>query len=152
MNHDTTASAAAAPAGLVLRREIRVEWGDCDPAQIVFYPRYLAFFDASTAWLFEAAGIPKTELPRRFDIVGLPLVDVQAKFLLPCRFGDRLSAECNVREWRRSSFIVEHRLLREGKLAVQGHETRVWAGVDPARPDALQPRPIPPQVIERFSQ
>ena len=25
---------------LINRRTIRIEWGDCDPAGIVFYPRY----------------------------------------------------------------------------------------------------------------
>jgi hypothetical protein len=25
---------------LINRRTIRIEWGDCDPACIVFYPRY----------------------------------------------------------------------------------------------------------------
>jgi acyl-CoA thioesterase FadM len=35
--------------------------GDCDPAQIVHYPRYLAHFDACTAALFKTvvyAGAP----------------------------------------------------------------------------------------------
>ena len=41
---------------LVNRRRVRIEWGDCDPAGIVFYPRYFAMFDASTHALFEAAG------------------------------------------------------------------------------------------------
>ena len=41
---------------LVNRRTVRIEWGDCDPAGIVFYPRYFAMFDASTSYLFEAAG------------------------------------------------------------------------------------------------
>ena len=27
-------------------RVIRVQWGDCDPAGIVFYPRYFEWFDA----------------------------------------------------------------------------------------------------------
>ncbi len=27
---------------------IRVEWGDCDPAGIVFYPRYFEWFDRCT--------------------------------------------------------------------------------------------------------
>ena len=41
---------------LVNRRTVRIEWGDCDPAGIVFYPRYFAMFDASTSFLFEAVG------------------------------------------------------------------------------------------------
>ena len=29
-------------------RTLRIEWGDCDPAGIVFYLRYFAMFDIST--------------------------------------------------------------------------------------------------------
>ena len=54
----------------VNRRTVKIEWGDCDPAGIVFYPRYFAFFDASTHALFEAAGLPKPRMIREFDIVG----------------------------------------------------------------------------------
>lgn len=28
----------------VNRRRVTIEWGDCDPAGIVFYPRYFAMF------------------------------------------------------------------------------------------------------------
>ena len=34
-------------------RTIRIQWGDCDPAGIVFYPRYFEWFDACTILLFE---------------------------------------------------------------------------------------------------
>jgi 4-hydroxybenzoyl-CoA thioesterase len=27
-------------------RNTRIEWGDCDPAGIVFYPRFFALFDS----------------------------------------------------------------------------------------------------------
>ncbi len=37
------------------RRTVRIEWGDCDPAGIVFYPRYFAMFDHSTVLLIERA-------------------------------------------------------------------------------------------------
>ena len=36
-------------------RIIRVQWGDCDPAGIVYYPRYFEWFDACTILLFEKA-------------------------------------------------------------------------------------------------
>lgn len=137
-------------AGLVFRREVRIEWGDCDPAGIVFYPRYLAFFDANTAYLFEAAGLPKAEMVKAYDIIGMPLVDVGAKFFIPSRFGDRVTVESNVGEWKRSSLTIEHRILREGKLAVQGHESRVWAGKDPERPGAIKARAIPEEVMQKF--
>jgi acyl-CoA thioesterase FadM len=44
-------------------RTVRIEWGDCDPAGIIFYPRYFEIFDASTALLFERRlGMTKFEM------------------------------------------------------------------------------------------
>ena len=41
-------------------RNTRIEWGDCDPAGIVFYPRYFAMFDSCTTGLFsQALGMSK---------------------------------------------------------------------------------------------
>jgi 4-hydroxybenzoyl-CoA thioesterase len=48
-------------ANITNRKTIQIEWGDCDPAQIVHYPRYLAHFDACTTALFKTtvyAGAP----------------------------------------------------------------------------------------------
>ena len=42
---------------LVNRRIVRIEWGDCDPAGIVFYPRYFAMFDASTHHSVRGGGL-----------------------------------------------------------------------------------------------
>ena len=36
-------------------RTVRIEWGDCDPAGIIFYPTYFRIFDNATAALFESA-------------------------------------------------------------------------------------------------
>ena len=33
-------------ANLTITRNVRIEWGQCDPAGIVFYPRYFEIFDA----------------------------------------------------------------------------------------------------------
>jgi 4-hydroxybenzoyl-CoA thioesterase len=55
-----------------------------------------------------------------------------------------------VSAFRRSSFDVEHKLLVRGAVAVEGRETRVWAARDPADPDKMKARPIPPEVTARF--
>ena len=66
----------------------RVEWGDCDPAGIVFNPQFFRWFDHGTTMLYEAAGWPKQEMLKRFDAAGCPLVDTRASFKAPCRYGD----------------------------------------------------------------
>src|SRR5215813_13914659 len=44
------------------RKTIQIEWGDCDPAQIVYFPRYFAYFDSCTTALFKKAGLVKREM------------------------------------------------------------------------------------------
>ncbi len=73
------------------RRTLRIEWGDCDPAGIVFYPRYFAMFDHSTVLLIEQAlGMRKHKLYEHYDFAGYPSLESQARFRLPTRFGDEV--------------------------------------------------------------
>jgi len=134
-----------------IRRTLRVEWAHCDPAKIVFYPQYLIWFDSCTAWLFEAAGLPTAALFAHHNLVGTPLVDVRARFILPSRFGDDVDIESKVGEFRRSSFVVEHRLRKGDALAVECFETRVWIRRHADDPDAMQSQPVPDDVKARFA-
>jgi 4-hydroxybenzoyl-CoA thioesterase len=134
-----------------LRRQLTVEWGHCDPAGIVFNPRFFEFFDASTWLLFEAAlGVKAQELASLYGIVGIALVDARANFLKPARFGDAVEIASRVSEFRRSSFDVEHHLSVNGALAVEGGESRVWAVRDKIDPDKIATAPIPAEVIAKF--
>src|SRR6202166_26210 len=121
---------------LTNRRDVRIVWGDCDPAGIVFYPRYFEMFDTSTTALFERAlGMTKYQFVKDYDSVGYPMVDTRARFLLPSRYGADVVIETTVMEISRSSFDARDRLTKGGELAVEGLETRVWVVRDPADPD-----------------
>lgn len=134
-------------------REVEIEFGDCDPAGIVYYPNYFRMFDAATAHLFELAlGMKKIAWISRFGILGIPMVDTGAKFIKPSRFGDVVRIETSIQAFRRSSFDVAHRLFNAGELAIEGRETRVWVGADPADPRQLKAQPIPPEVVAAFSR
>ena len=133
---------------LINTRQVEIEWGDCDAAGIVFYPRYFAMFDASTAYLFEkATGMKKIAWTKRFGIVGIPMVDTGARFIIPSRYGDVIVIETQATDVRRSSFDILHRVLKDGALAIEARETRVWAGKDPNDPAKIKGYPIPEEVI-----
>lgn len=135
---------------LTNRKSIRVEWGDCDPAGIVYYPRYFAYFDNCTAALFEAAGLPKQEMLKAYGIVGIPMVDTRARFLAPSRFGEDVIIESTIAEWRNSSFDVRHKLFKGDALAVECFETRVWAVRSQTEAGKIEGRAVPQEVIARF--
>src|SRR3954453_13961000 len=138
-------------ANLVSRTELIVEWGYCDPAGIVFNARFFDYFDIGTWLLFEVAlGVKRSEIAAAFGIIGYPVVDAKARFIAPVKFGDRIEIASSVKEFRRSSFDVEHRISNKGKIAVEGQETRVWTGRSAENPSQLKSLPIPADVKERF--
>ena len=133
------------------RKTIRIEWGDCDPAQIVYFPRYFAYFDACTTALFLKAGLPKRKMLKDYQIIGIPLVDVRASFMVPSRVSDVVVVESEITEWRRSSFCIQHKLFNKKVLAVECFEIRVWAGVSATDAEKIEGKPVPLEVIAKFS-
>ena len=118
-------------------RTTRVEWGDCDPAGIIFYVRYFDFFDVSTTVLLERAlGMKKIEYLKAYDFFGHPLAETRAKFRLPTRFGDEVSIETKLVAIGRSSFKLEHRLIHAGALAVEGYRDAGLGGPRSRRSEA----------------
>lgn len=135
---------------LTNRETIRIEWGDCDPAGIVYFPRYLEYFDRCTRALFERAGFFKRDMLKKYSIAGIPVVDIKAQFMIPSRYGDDVVVESSVSKLGNSSFVVRHRLMKGDALAIECFETRVWvaqAGEDPAK---LAGRSIPQEVKDAF--
>ena len=136
---------------LVNRRDVFIEWGDCDPAGIVYYPRYFVMFDNATVALFAAAGLKKHEMVKDYDMVGYPMVDTGAKFFSPSKWGETITIESYISAWKRSSFDISHRVLKGDVVAIEAWETRVWVGRHPDDPEKIKSKPIPEAVKARFA-
>src|ERR1700742_5042575 len=98
------------------RKTIHIEWGDCDPAQIVYFPRYFEYFDSCTAALFAKVGFSKREMLKAYGIVGFPVVEVHCSFMAPSRFSEDVVVESEIIKWGKSSFHVQHRLFKSKLL------------------------------------
>jgi 4-hydroxybenzoyl-CoA thioesterase len=131
-----------------------VEFGDCDPAGIVFYPNFFRWMDAA-AWAFFAAnGLSARDVLAGADAparaLGFPLVDARASFKKPARQGDRLEIETRVARWGAKSFELDHLITIAGEVAVEGRETRIWGVADPTSPGRLRAVPVPEAVKTRI--
>jgi 4-hydroxybenzoyl-CoA thioesterase len=137
---------------LTSTRTTRIEWGQCDPLGIIFYPRYYEMFDISTTVMIERAlGLRKAEYLKAYDFAGHPLAETRARFRMPTRFGDEIEIATALVGYGCSSFKIEHRITKAGALAVEGFETRVWVVRDSQDPARMRSRPIPPEVLARFT-
>jgi YbgC/YbaW family acyl-CoA thioester hydrolase len=110
---------------IVGRFPCQVQWGDCDPAGIIFYPTYFRWMDAATWSFLESVGYGAKRM--RAEHLAMPLVSAHCDFLLPAEQGDRCEVRSRIARFGGKSFTVEHEIVRgDGETLAKGTETRVW--------------------------
>lgn len=124
---------------LTLQSEFEVQFGDCDPAGIVFYPNYLGWFDASFWKMLRAASIG--EFAKR-----LPIVEAHAAFRSPSRPGEVIAVTATVEEVKRSGVRTTYRITLGDRLVAEGWEQRICIGADPKNPQNIRAELIPDPV------
>jgi 4-hydroxybenzoyl-CoA thioesterase len=143
--------------GNYLSARVQVGWGDCDPAGIVFYPRFYAWMDILSHALAREMGVPRESMiPPGSDMLGFPVVATQAQYLTPARMDDVLEVRGWVARVGRSSISLRHEIMRleaDGSLTpiARGREDRVFTAHDS---HGLKPRVLSPrmrEVLARFA-
>ena len=131
---------------------LRVAFGDCDPAAIVYFPNYYRWFDEATHALCEAAGYGLVEVRRDAGWVGYPIAEAGARFRAPASTGDQLRIETRVRTWHDRFFDLEHRVFRDQLMLVEGWQTRFIGVHDARRGGRLAALPIPTAFRDAVSR
>lgn len=127
--------------------QFTVEWGDCDPAGIVFFPNFFRWMDAASLHFFRAAGVPPwREFEAQVGIIGTPLVDASARFLRPASYGDTIAVDTWIDEWRGKSFVMSHIIRRGEEVLVEGRTVRVFARRHPDDPQRIQAAEVPESI------
>lgn len=138
-------------AGLKFARDFQIEWGHCDPAGIVFHPRYFDFLDWNCVLLIgKAAGMPEAQLRKEIDYRGIPIVSMSCDFKFPLTHGQVVQIETQIVKVGRSSFELVHQILFDQKVAVECKQKRVWCGSHPTNKASLAAVEIPLEIANRL--
>ena len=130
---------------------IDIQFGDCDPAGIVFFPNFSRWMDAASLAFFVQNGLPPwRELVKTRGIVGTPLLEINTKFMKSATYGQTLMISTWVEEWHAKVFVQMHRVTRAGsqgeELICEGREVRAFVRRDAADPDRLRAIPVPDDI------
>ena len=128
--------------------DICVDWADCDPAGIVFYPNFYRWMDRGFWLHFNSRGLSLSTLRERYQALGGPLVDTGASFLKPVKPHDVLTATSQVEEWGKKSFRIEYSFCKEEVLVAKGFEVRVWGILQ--ENGSISVAPIPTEIKNLF--
>ncbi|HEY7064932.1 MAG TPA: thioesterase family protein [Chloroflexota bacterium] len=132
------------------RTTIRVQWGDADPAGIVYYPNYFHWFAVGTMALLAAWRVSFAAMFRR-QSAGLPVIEAHARFLAAVSFEEELEVETIVAEVRTRAFRLEHTVWRGVQRVAEGYEVRGWQHIDRDRPHEVTLLPIPDDLAAWLS-
>ncbi len=136
---------------------VDIQFGDCDPAGIVFFPNFSRWMDAASLSFFMQCGLPPwRELVKTRGIVGTPVLEINTKFFKTATYGETLTVTTHVEEWRAKVFVQIHRVtcLRGATedLICEGREVRAFVKRDADHPDRLRAMPVPDDIQAMCSQ
>ncbi len=123
-----------------------VQFGDCDPAGIVFFPNFSKWMDAASLAFFMDCGVPPwRELVKTRGIVGTPLLEIHTKFYKPATYGETIEIHTHVEEWAAKTLRQKHVVKRDGTVLCEGTEVRAFVVHDPET-GRLKAIPIPEDI------
>ncbi len=126
---------------------VHVEFGDCDPARIVWFPNFFRWIDAASRHFFVQCGVPPWhETEQTLGINGTPLVDTHARFVATASYGDVLHIHSSISEWRGKSFVQSHRVLRGETLILECQEVRIFSAPRADGTPGIRAMPIPEAI------
>ena len=129
------------------QHSVTVQFGDCDPGGIVFFPNFSRWMDAASLMFFTQCGVPPWRvLERERGIVGTPVLEINTKFHKTVSYGDTIEIATHVHEWRRVVFIQTHRVTRGDELVCEGREVRAFIKRDEHDPDRMRAIPVPEDI------
>jgi 4-hydroxybenzoyl-CoA thioesterase len=130
------------------RSTVLIRFAHCDPAGIVFFPRYLEMFNNLVEdWCRDELGVSFAEIHERRGW-GLPTVHLDVDFVAPSVLGEVLSASLVVRRVGTSSIGLEIQLRGpDGSERVRGNSVLVLTDAKTRRPF-----PIPDELRSRIAE
>jgi len=117
-------------------RPLRIRFGQCDPAGIVYFPQYLVMLNGLLEdWFTDGLGVSYAELlgPRR---VGTPTVRLEVDFKAISRPGDEVVLGLQVNRLGRSSLVVDVDCRAGDELRLAARKVLVFTSLDTHKPIA----------------
>lgn len=110
-----------------------IRFSHCDPAGIVFYPRYIELgVEAVEDWFSQGLGVSFWALHEEHRL-GIPAVHLDVNFITPSRHGDQLDFLLSVAHIGKSSMTLDLIVECEGQRRFREKITVVLVSLDTMR-------------------
>jgi 4-hydroxybenzoyl-CoA thioesterase len=126
---------------------VDVQFGDCDPAGIVFFPNFNRWMDAASQAFFVACGLPIwRQLEKTRGIIGTPLLEIHTRFIRPATYGETIEIHTTIEDWAVKTFSHRHLVKRGDTLLCEGTEVRAFCIRDATDRERIRAIPVPEDI------
>ncbi len=112
---------------------VAVEFGDCDPAGIVFYPQYFVLFHELVEDWFNEGLLTNYAHFISVQRLGIPMGRIECDFLAPSKIGDTLRLRLSVKRIGTSSLTFAIEAWGQNELRVRATQVVVFASLENGR-------------------
>ncbi|MBW2979844.1 acyl-CoA thioesterase [Candidatus Woesearchaeota archaeon] len=125
------------------KTEHRIRYADTDHFGVVYYARYLEWFEAGRTEILRKNGITYAELEKEGYFA--PVVEVKINYKAPARYDDVVLLETEIASIGNSSIRFNYKVFKkEGmKLLAEGYTVNVFINKD------MKPVPVP-ELIKKL--
>jgi 4-hydroxybenzoyl-CoA thioesterase len=116
-----------------------IRFHHCDPAGIVYYPRFFVLLHEAQEDFLSHIGHPEANMIR--SGFGVPIVDLSTQFLAMSRHGDTVQIDLSLSKLGRSSIGMRYHLRAGDESRLRAQSTVVYVNTALSKP-----APIPPDL------
>ncbi|MFQ5905824.1 MAG: acyl-CoA thioesterase [bacterium] len=120
--------------------EIRVKYADTDQMGVVYYSKYLEYFEVGRTELLRELGVPYRHLESAG--IHLPVVECACRYRRPARYDDVLTIVTSATDIGRASIRMEYEIYRKGDSSLIASGFTRHASVDSNGKPVLMPDAI----------
>ncbi|GAM13108.1 acyl-CoA thioesterase [Mesobacillus selenatarsenatis] len=118
-------------------REIEVRYAETDQMGVVYHANYLVWMELGRTQLIKELGFNYAEMEK--DGIISPVLDIQASYKKPLRYGDTATIKTWVEEYDGIRSVYKYEIFNgEGELALTGSSKHVCVKKDSFRPISLK--------------
>lgn len=122
---------------IISTREIEVRYAETDQMGVVYHANYLVWMELGRTQLIKELGFNYAEMEK--DGIISPVLDIQASYKKPLRYGDTATIKTWVEEYDGIRSVYKYEIFNgDGELALTGSSKHVCVKKDSFRPISLK--------------
>lgn len=128
--------------------EHRVPWSDVDLAKIVYFPRYLSYFEMAELEWYRMHDLAYDDMLRGLG-VWMPRVSAHCNYRAPARLAELLSIEMHLERLGKTSYTYGFNAYR---LPERTHLVDGYVAIATVRRETFRPTPIPDKLVSLLEE